>query len=92
MIAFNHSYRFVYRQSDSLSSSSIGFCLLSSVWVEPAGVKGLRVFPVLWVVLVGIEADVDHCSFGNGVPRERDAICSHFSYCARGWWIEPQNF
>ena len=67
------------------------FHLLSSIWVKPAGVKGLRVFPVLWVVLVGKEADGDQSVFGNGIPREFEVISSCLSGRARGWWIETQN-
>ena len=51
--------------------SSIEFIkvLLSSIWVEPAGVKGLWVVPVFWVVVVGSVADGDYRSSGNGVAR-----------------------
>ena len=46
---------------------------------------------MLWVVLVGKEADGDQSVFGNGIPREFEVISSCLSGRARGWWIETQN-
>lgn len=71
--------------------NDIEFHLLSSIWAKPAGVKGLRVFPVLWVVLVGEVADGDQSPFGNGIPRQFEVIGRCLSGRTSRWWIETQN-
>ena len=62
--------------------------LLSSVWVEPAGVKGFWILPVVRIVMVGIETHHEEGSFGNFITRELEVVRWTFSSCTNSWWVE----
>lgn len=65
--------------------------LLSSAWIEPVRVKGLRIIPVVGIMVIGIEFNREHSSLGNLVTRELKGITWRLPVCTNSRRIKPQH-
>ena len=64
----------------------------SPIRIEPAGIKDLRVIPVFWIMVVGIETHHYSCSFGNGVAGQLEVVCRGFPAATNSRRIHTQYF